>query len=237
MTDIHTHILPGVDDGAATVQDSLAMLRMEYEQGVRSVVLTPHFYPKRESIDRFLARRDAAFEQLSAAIAELPEEERAKLPELHLGAEVAWQSDLLELDELRPLCMGRSRNMLVELPFTLWNGGLIRQLNELMTCFGITPVIAHLERYLDDQDKKLVERLLALDIPVQISCAMFDSFFTRRKAMKLLRSERAHIVASDCHDCGNRPPNMAQAAAFLQRKLGRRESDRLLSCAHSIPLK
>ena len=220
MTDIHTHILPGMDDGAVTPQDSLSMLRMEYEQGVRSVVLTPHFYPKRESVDCFLARRDAAYERLMQAIGQLPEAERGNIPELHLGAEVAWQSDLLEQDDLRPLCLGRSKNMLVELPFTPWNSALIRQLYELIACFGITPVIAHLERYLDAQSPKLVRKLLDLDIPVQISGAMFDHFWTRRKALKLLRSGRAQLVASDCHDCTDRPPNMRPAMTGVERRLG-----------------
>ena len=53
MTDLHTHILPGMDDGAKTVEDSLAMLRMEYDQGVDTVVLTPHFYRDRENPKHF----------------------------------------------------------------------------------------------------------------------------------------------------------------------------------------
>ena len=66
--DFHTHILPGMDDGAETVQQSIKMLRMLRKQGVDRVALTPHFYAHRESVDSFLDRRQTAFEQLQKAI-------------------------------------------------------------------------------------------------------------------------------------------------------------------------
>lgn len=231
MTDIHTHILPGVDDGAGDVDESLAMLRLEAEQGVRTVVLTPHFYIKRESVKDFLARRQAAWDKLSHAIGQLPQDEQDKLPALYLGAEVAWQSDLLDCPDLSQLCLGGGKYMLVELPFTPWTGQIIRQLYELMTCHGITPVIAHMERYLDDQSSKVVERLLDLDIPVQISCDVLERVFRRRKAMKLLRCRRAHLIASDCHDCTTRPPRMEQAVSVLTGKLGREHVEEILEQA------
>ena len=64
MTDLHTHILPGMDDGAKTPEESLQMLRMERDQGVDTVVLTPHFYRDRERPEWFLARRRASAEAL-----------------------------------------------------------------------------------------------------------------------------------------------------------------------------
>ena len=78
MTDLHTHILPGVDDGAKAPEESLEMLRMERDQGVDTVVLTPHFYRDRERPEHFLKRRRAAGEALRDALMALPEEE---LPE------------------------------------------------------------------------------------------------------------------------------------------------------------
>ena len=58
MTDLHTHILPGMDDGAKDAQMSIAMLRAQRDQGVDTVVLSPHFYGDREDVDRFLRRRN-----------------------------------------------------------------------------------------------------------------------------------------------------------------------------------
>ncbi|MBQ9973409.1 MAG: hypothetical protein IJP02_00440 [Oscillospiraceae bacterium] len=234
MTDLHTHILPGMDDGAADVEQSLAMLAMEAEQGVTRVALTPHFYPKRESVCDFLTRRQAAYDRLTEAISRLPETERARLPKMYLGAEVAWQSDLLDCADLSGLCLGDGRYMLVELPFTAWNRQTVRQLWELMACHGITPVIAHLERYLADQSSKMVDSLLELDIPVQISCDILGHVFARRRAMKLLRSGQAHLIATDCHDCSHRAPNMARGLSVLTAKLGRERVEELQEYARTL---
>ena len=231
MTDIHTHILPGMDDGARDVSESLAMLRMEAEQGVRVVVLTPHYYHRCESVTDFLSRRQAAWDRLTQAIEQLPRDEQDKLPTLYPGAEVAWQSDLLDCSDLDRLCLGGGKYMLVELPLTPWTRQTIRQLYELMTCYGITPVIAHLERYLDDQSPKVVDRLLELDVPTQISCDVLEHVFARRRAMGLLRRRRAQIIASDCHDPVDRPPRMKRAFSLLERKLGREHTAELLEQA------
>ena len=88
MTDLHTHILPGMDDGARNVQESLDLLRMEWEQGVHTVVLTPHLYRDRENLSHFLHRRERAVEELEWALDGLPVQARENLPQLILGAEV-----------------------------------------------------------------------------------------------------------------------------------------------------
>ena len=83
--DFHSHILPCVDDGSHSVEESLQMLRMEAEQGVTHVVLTPHFYAKHDSPERFLQRRAAAWETLQAAMAG-----EEGLPQITLCAEVYY---------------------------------------------------------------------------------------------------------------------------------------------------
>ena len=84
MTDLHTHILPGMDDGAESVEMSLDMLRMERDQGVDAVVLTPHFYRDRERPEHFQKRRWAAAEALRNALLALPEEELRSMPRLYM---------------------------------------------------------------------------------------------------------------------------------------------------------
>lgn len=234
MTDLHTHILPGMDDGARTADESIAMLRMEQEQGVETVVLTPHFYSDQESVENFLLRRQQSYSTLVQALEGLPGHERSALPALQLGAEVAWRSELLEKENLPLLCIGQTKNMLVELPFSPWTDATVKQLYELIVCFGITPVIAHLERYLDRQNPKIVRKLLDLNIPIQISCTVCNSFFARRKAMKLLRGGHSCVMATDCHNCTNRPPDMGRAERFLQRKSGGRLLEEFVRCADEL---
>ena len=219
MTDLHTHILPGIDDGARSVEESLAMLRMERSQGVDTVVLTPHFYRDRENPKRFLRRRKESAAALAQCVLELPEQEREKLPQMRLGAEVAWWPDMAGWEELPEMCIGDTRNLLLELPFTPWNDQMIYQLHELFGRTGITPIIAHLERYLKIQHPEYILEVLKLGVPVQVSADILLRPFARGGAMKLLRQGQAHVVASDCHRRTGRTPNLGEAMDLLRRKL------------------
>ena len=86
--DFHSHILPRMDDGSPDVETSLQMLRSLRDQGVERVALTPHYYAHRSSVERFLKKRDDAYQQLLEAIGDEP------MPELLLGAEVALDYEL-----------------------------------------------------------------------------------------------------------------------------------------------
>lgn len=228
MTDLHTHILPGLDDGAKTVEESLQMLRTERRQGVDTVVLTPHFYRDRENPKRFLQRRREAIIALGSRVLELSEEERHSLPNMFLGAEVAWWPTLAEWDELPELCLGGTKYLLLELPFTPWSEKMVDQLHEFYGRTGITPIIAHLERYLKLQRPERIEEIFSLRFPVQISADALLHPLARGRALKLLRQGKAHIVASDCHNCESRGPNLASAMQVLNRKLEAAQAESIL---------
>lgn len=220
MTDLHTHILPGIDDGAQNVEESLTMLRMERSQGVDTVVLTPHFYRDRENPKRFLRRRQEAAMALARRVMELSEREKEALPQMLLGAEVTWWPDMADWEELPEMCIDDTGNLLLELPFTPWTDRMIYQLHELYGRTGITPIIAHLERYLKIQRPEYIREVLQLGVPVQVSAGVLLYPLARGGAMKLLRHGQACVVASDCHNCVKRPPNMAAAMELLRKKLG-----------------
>ena len=103
MTDLHCHILPGMDDGAKDTAVSLELLHREYEDGVRNIAFTSHFNSERTTVDAFTAKRQAAFEQLTAALEGQPMQFDFKL-----GAEVFFSPGLCELDT-RALCIGGHR--------------------------------------------------------------------------------------------------------------------------------
>ena len=181
-----------------------------------------------ENPKRFLQRRREAVTSLGSRISELSEEERSCLPTLLLGAEVAWWPTLAACEELPELCIGGTKHLLLELPFTRWNDRLIDQLHEFYGRTGITPVIAHLERYLKIQRPEHIREVLELGVPVQVSAEILLHPFARGGAMKLLRQNQAHLVASDCHDCTKRPPNVAAAMAVLRKKLGEDSMNQLI---------
>lgn len=225
MNDLHTHILPGLDDGADTVETSLAMLRQEYAQGVDTVALTPHFYRDREHLSDFLQRREEGYHKLLAAIAALSEEEKEALPDLLLGAEVAWVPNFAQLPGLEKLCYQDTKFLLLELPFGSWDDTLFRQIYDLMNCRGITPVIAHIDRYWGTQKKEQFETLFSLGVPVQLSAEPLLHFTTRGRALRLIKTGKVQMLISDAHNLTNRQPNLGKAADVLRRKLGAERPD------------
>lgn len=230
MTDLHTHILPGIDDGARDVHMSISMLRMEREQGVDTVVLSPHFYGDRETADQFLQRRSQSFAQLSSALAR----EQEAFPRLVLGAEVAWRSDLVECEQLFELCIGQTKNLLLELPFTAWTDQMFDQIYDFMGRTGVTPVIAHLDRYLGLQSPRRIQQVLDLGVPTQISAEILLHPLIRRRALKLLRHNQAHLLVTDCHDTVDRAPNLRAGMEIVRRKLGAQRAEELIRCADEL---
>ena len=220
MTDQHTHILPGMDDGSRSVEMSLELLSAEADQGVDTVILTPHYYRTHESGAHFLERRSAAFERLMEAIYALPEETQKGLPTLLLGAEVAWSPDLPDCAHLPEMCFTGTLAFLLELPMAPWHHGMFIQIQDLMTSTGLTPVIAHIDRYWNSQKPELLKELYSLGLPNQLSAETLLHFSTRGKALKALQSGLARYLISDCHDLRLRKPNTGDALRIVEKKLG-----------------
>ncbi len=227
MTDLHTHILPGMDDGAKTVENALAMLTEQAKQGVDTVALTPHFYRRRETPADFLVRRDAAWKQLQEAT------KGKEFPQLILGAEVAWSTDMTQWPELEALCYQNSKTLLVELPVMPWTDSIFRELDNLEGRRGIIPMIAHIDRYFHLQKKKDIERILEMGYPIQVSAEAFFHFFLRKHAMDLLENYDGLLI-SDCHNMTERVPNVRNAMRIVEKKLGRRIADRIESITDEI---
>lgn len=223
-----------MDDGARDVNAAIDMLRMEAEQGINAVILTPHFYRDRENIPHYLKRRAEAARLLADALMRLPEEERRTIPSLALGAEVAWRPNLTEWVELPELCLGTSRYFLLELPFEPWTDQLINQLYELPGRTGMIPVIAHIERYLKHQRSRHIEAVFSLGVPVQVSAEPLLHPLRRGVILKLLREGKAQMLASDAHNIDARPPNLGAAMEVVRRRLGDEKADSLAAQGDAI---
>ena len=230
MIDVHTHILPAMDDGSRNVEMSLEMLRQEKQQGVDTVVLTPHFYRDKEDPEHYLVRRQKAFETLQEAIRQ---QENEEYPRLLLGAEVAWVPNLAEWSGLSQLCIGGGQYMLLEMPFYHWSDQTVYQIYDLMEQ-GITPIFAHLERYLKNQKPEYIQEIISMGSPIQVSCAPLQRFFERKPIVQLLKRRQAHLLGSDCHNLTVRPPNLAQGYAAVEKILGSQTAQMLDDNAHQL---
>ena len=220
MTDLHTHILPSMDDGANSVEESLAMLQMQVDQGVDRVALTSHFYIAKESVGSFLSRRNAAYQEL------LTRSEEMARPDLILGAEVALMPGISELPELDKLCYEGTKILLVELPMIPWTDSVFNQLHCLESRRGLMPMIAHIDRYFHCQKKAQIERVLEMGYPIQVSAAAILRNLGRVQALRLLRDYDALLV-SDCHNTETRSPNIGDAMKVVGKKLGTTVANRI----------
>lgn len=213
MIDWHTHVLPEMDDGSRSVEESLSMLRALREQGIDSVIATPHFYAYDESVERFLERRACAYEKLQPYLT-------ADLPKITLGAEVRYYAGISRLQELDRLKIQSTRLLLLEMPSCRWTESMLRELRELANCHGRQLVIAHIDRYRSYQPNGTVEMLFESGILMQGNASFFEHFTERRTAMKLVRNGVLSFIGSDCHNMTSRPPRIGKAYGHIAKNLG-----------------
>lgn len=216
IADFHSHILPGIDDGSASIAESLAMLREEMEQGITRVVLTPHFYAHQDSPSRFVQRREEAWEQLMEAM-----RDRTDLPEIRLGAEVYYFHGISDCDELELLKYRDTRFIMVEMPMAKWTDSMYRELAGIRQKQGLIPIIAHVDRYISPfRTHGIPDRLADLPVLVQANASFFLRGSTRPMALRMLKEDRIHLLGSDCHNMDSRPPCLGKALEIIRGKLG-----------------
>lgn len=214
MIDFHMHVLPGIDDGSKDVAMSVRMLRASAAYGVDTVCATSHFYAQDNSIDRFLARREAAYGRLMAGV-----DGRYDLPELRLGAEVLFFTGISAVDGLERLCLEGTDLLLLEMPFIRWTDHILREVAAIQRR-GIQPVAAHIERYMSIQPRKLMDEFFGLGTYIQCNASFFTSRKTARHALGMLRRGQIQFLGSDAHNMAGRAPDLGAALAVIDRKLG-----------------
>ena len=208
IIDFHTHILPGMDDGSSSAEESLAMLREEARQGVDLVMLTPHFYAEQNNVATFLQRRTKAWERLRPQLTET-------LPQLRLGAEVQYFEGICGAEDLSKLRLERTNLLLLEMPFCKWSERMIHDVLELHAQQEQQVILAHIERYLPFQAKTVWQRLLDNGVLMQANASFFQNWKTKHKAMTMLRQGKIQMLGSDCHNMRTRVPNLEKTYQII----------------------
>ena len=216
IVDFHSHILPEMDDGSRSVEESIAMLRMASEQGIRHVVATPHFYPKHDAPERFLKRRAAAEAVLRAEM-----EKHPNLPSLSMGVEVYYFPGISNSEGISELAIDRKQHILIEMPMPPWTDAMYRELEGLYTKQGLIPIVAHLDRYIGRfRTFGIPARLAELPVLVQANAEFFLQRSTASMALRMLKKDQIHLLGSDCHNLSSRKPNLGQALERIGKRLG-----------------
>ncbi|MBR5923446.1 MAG: hypothetical protein IKZ59_06600 [Clostridia bacterium] len=210
MLDIHSHILPAVDDGARNAEETARLLSQMKNQGVTAVVATPHFYPLGSVLDDFLELRATAAKE----IAELCRESGITL---FLGAEVLYYGGIGNSEDVKRLAFGGKYMLLELLGLKKIDDKVTRDISALKYDLGITPIIAHVERYARYSGyKKLLPLFENGDALCQINASFFTSKHETRAVKKLVSRELVSFIGSDCHSSVNRPVTLDKGISALR---------------------
>ena len=228
LVELHTHILPNIDDGPQDLASALLMVKSYANSGVTTVVATPHFYVDRLSEVEFLLKRNLSFEMLEKEI------EKQEVPvRLIKGAEVFFSSQLLDL-ELDKLVIEGTNYMLLEFTPSFTPVFLKQQIFSI-TSQGIIPILAHIERYkfLMDDYKEII-KLINLGVLMSINTSTVLNKSKRRLVKRLFDGNYIHLIASDAHDIEKRPPNLVLAYQYIEKHYSKDLSEYLQDNAEMI---
>jgi protein-tyrosine phosphatase len=196
VIDLHSHVLPGLDDGAQTIEDACELARAAQQDGITTVAATPHVRPDYPTT---AAQMEQKVEEVRAALAD----GRIDV-EIVPGGEVSLDAlPTLSREDLARFTLGGSgRYLLVEFPYGGWPLDLEQRIFELLAT-GLTPVLAHPERSRDVQDDPpRLERAVAGGALIQVTAAAADGRLGRSAkstVTRLLERGLVHVVASDAH--------------------------------------
>lgn len=223
--DIHSHILPGIDDGAKNFDTSMEMLRIAWKDGIRGIIFTPHNKP---------GRRNAGAETLRGLVRKL---ESAAVQEgmdfsFYTGNEVFYRSGIPELlSEGSALPLADSSYILAEFDPMDSTDHIRKGVYQILSG-GYLPVLAHVERYGSVVRKReQVEDLIEMGCYIQVNAGsiMGKYGFSAKQLVKGLLKERlVHFVATDAHDTEKRKPELSECAAYISRKYGEEYAVRLM---------
>lgn len=199
-TDYHCHVLPEIDDGAKNTDISVQMLGILRSQGVERVIATPHFYAHKEkSVANFLDKRQQAYDKLMVC--------PNPCDELILGAEIAIEHGISELDGIERLAITGTDLILLELPYGPYDEWMSEEIYNISCEYHLKPVIAHIHRYINYYSRSEMENILKTDAIFQINNEVFGSIREKRMFRSMIKEGLSVVFGSDSHNLYRRRPN------------------------------
>ncbi|MCJ7680922.1 MAG: hypothetical protein MUP70_09380 [Candidatus Aminicenantes bacterium] len=227
MIDLHAHILPGLDDGARDIEESLAMARLAVDSGVRAVAATPHlFRGTADILDSKIVKEKQM--ELEKAL-----KDNDISLEVYLGAEVHVSHNLIEKirNHRNQLVLNGGSYMFVEFPSEHLYSDVRQLFFDVMT-EGITPVIVHPERNaVMSKHPELLAEFIGTGVYCQVNSGSLLGVYgavSRTAAWTFLENRCVHFLASDCHGTQTMPPNLAGAAVMVRKKFGEKTARALV---------
>lgn len=225
MIDIHTHVLPYIDDGAKDNLEAIKMTECMEQQGVQMAICTPHFDSTKQSMEDFLLKREEAILAMK----------NSKIP-LISGSETLYSYILFQYSDLDQICINNTRYLLLELPYKDDRKNLdLEPIENLINLFNIIPIIAHIERYnFLWKNKNNIKRLMNLACVMQVNANTIIHKKHRKTALNYIKKGFIDVIGSDCHNIIKRPPNLKDAFVIIENEIGISYSAQLKNNAESI---
>ena len=233
MIDFHNHILPGVDDGAKTLEESIDMLRFANQQGITEVVQTVHYqHPKMEG-------KNVDYSYLMKKINEVQNalnQENINI-KIHLAAEVFYLPNLLDILNNPLVTIGKKKYMLLEFQSNIFPTNYDKELFKLQSK-GVSPIIAHPERYRFIRDDiSILNDWIVKDYIIQIDAGSIIGHFgknTKKLAIKMIKNGFVHIIGSDAHNNKKRNFCLLEAYKILEEIIPHRLINKLKENVNKI---
>ena len=221
--DIHNHILPGIDDGAQNMEETIKMLAMEYEDGVRHIIFTPHYVPSSQEEKNI--ERSERIHKAFLNVVKVCKEQFSDI-EFFLGNELYYRNDIIkELEEKRANTMAGSRYILTEFSVNISYEELKKAMQNYLF-HGYLPILAHMERYQCLYGRfERMEELKNMGCFLQMNTENFlEGFFSANKRFctKAVKEGYIDFLGTDSHDSVKRKPTMGQAVKYLEKKVDER---------------
>lgn len=224
IVDMHCHLIPGVDDGAKTYEMALEILNKEYNEGVSTVILTPHFRRKMFEPDKELVYEN--YKKLKNMV-------KKQIPglKLYLGCEFHASMGMVERLNRNPdYCMAGTDYVLIEFS-EADDMSYIKERVRAVQMAGYRPIIAHAERYPKVMKRlDMLEELVDIGAWIQLNADSIlgkEGWKIKRFCRKMMKANLVHLVGSDVHNLTDRPSNLGECADYVQKKEGRDYAERL----------
>lgn len=232
MIDIHCHLLPNIDDGSQSWEESLEMARLASQDGIRVAIATPHWIQG--------TKWQPSADEIKTKVREL--NQRIRESEINLtvlaGMEIGISENLCSLvSSGKILTLGESPCLLIEIPYVSLPYGIediIFSLNLIKTL----PILAHPERNKEIQrNPKRVLELVNAGAYVQVTAGSLYGYFgehARRCALELAKLGMIHAVATDAHSVEERPPFLSKSLEVLEEVIGKEKTEELFACTYRL---
>ena len=221
LIDIHCHILPKVDDGPDSVEESLKILKDMRRQGIKYVIVTPHYRPEmfepsmKRVIYSYRHLRDIAYDMGVS---------------MSLGCEYYRNEQIIDhMDNRKRPSMAGSRYVLIEFSMNDLFPTIRNYVYELIT-HGYQPIIAHVERYFCCQKMEKIQELKDMGALVQVNAGSVlgeEGWKLKKFCLDLMKKDLVDFVASDTHNTSDRKLNLKKCASFVTKKMGKQYAERI----------